>query len=101
MNEGCVQKKNIEKQRRHLRTIEWFEEIAATDGSGAARGLCNNVSIGQTVLEPRGGMMIRTAIDLDVSPEGIRPVQKIVVAVSRPAGAEVTGCISLEGADSL
>ena len=50
---GFVEKfNNIEKQRRHLTTIERVEEIEATIDSGAAcgefvRDLCNDVPIRQ------------------------------------------------------
>ena len=43
---------NNDKQRRHLRTFESFEEIEATINSGAAccvspRDVCNNVPVTQ------------------------------------------------------
>ena len=97
---------NNKKQRRHLRTIERFEEIEATIESGAAccgfpRHLCKDVPTRQCAESPRG-KMFRTCHE--VAHEGIRTiersteneftsrltgavatVQKILLAVSRLA----------------
>ena len=62
---GCVLNNNSEKQRRHLRKIPCFEDIAATVDSGATccvfpRDFCNDVPIRQGA-ESRRGMMFRIA----------------------------------------
>ena len=68
VEKGFVQKfNNIEKQRRHLTTIERVEEIEATTDSGAAcgeflRDLHNDVPIRQCA-ESWRGVLFRTHQD--------------------------------------
>ena len=71
--------KSTETQRRHLRTIECFEEIEATIDSGAAccvfpHGVCNDVPTTQCG-ESRRGMMFRTARGQKVAHEGFRTIE--------------------------
>ena len=74
-----MQNNNSEKQRRHLRKIQCFEDIQATVDSGAAccvlpRDLCNDVPIRQSA-ESRRGVMFRTTSGQEVAHDGIITIE--------------------------